>query len=162
MLPREQPPQRPTAVRTPSVPRLCTIEYAPYPGLASAPLPAGELAKEPRSGGNNATGLSERGLSLSQSVIERRSVHESHRLCKLTLRRGLFLFCALFGREPVIGRQWVQRRRSPGRKAEEAKMAQWLSTEFWFYGLQLQNWMPVSGGIILLFLMYNLMRDYRS
>jgi hypothetical protein len=40
-------------------------------------------------------------------------------------------------------------------------MAQWLATEFSLYGLQLQNWMAVSAGIILLFLMYNMVRDYR-
>jgi hypothetical protein len=41
-------------------------------------------------------------------------------------------------------------------------MAQWLAAEFSFYGVQLQNWMPVTAGVILLFLMYNLVRDYRS
>jgi len=41
-------------------------------------------------------------------------------------------------------------------------MAQWLTAEFSFHGLQLQNWMLVSVGIILLFLMYNMVRDYTS
>ena len=41
-------------------------------------------------------------------------------------------------------------------------MAQWLTAEFSFHGLQLQNWMPVAAGIVLLSLLYNMARDYTS
>jgi hypothetical protein len=39
-------------------------------------------------------------------------------------------------------------------------MAEWFGQEFLFYGLQFQNWMPVTVGAIVLLMLYNWVHDY--